>query len=198
VKQVSIYSALKETSSRYNRIWFSGIPQWRRKQAWNYWLTNVLKRFGNVCEGNLEEWLQHDVWHLAVHYMTCTHHQRCFRIKNGKDETGGDDILLNYMSGGSPTQSHYNHIGGCHQEKPTQTNRQTWSTCQTQIPWTDLVHESLSNLWHVIKVQKKIFWIINGLQLTYAVTIALTRAFCPVCLIHSCYLTVSQDGCTKF
>lgn len=40
-------------------------------------------------------------------------------------DRGGDDILLNYMSGGSPTQSHYNHTGGCHQEKPTQTNKKT-------------------------------------------------------------------------
>lgn len=59
-----------------------------------------------------------------------------------------------------------------------QTKKQTWSTCQTQIPWTDLVHESLSNLWHVIKEQKKIFWIINGLLLTHTVTTVLTRAFC--------------------
>jgi len=34
----NIYSALKETLSRSNRTWFSRIPQWRRKQVWNYWL----------------------------------------------------------------------------------------------------------------------------------------------------------------
>lgn len=57
-------------------------------------------------------------------------------------DRGGDDILLNYMSGGSPTQSHYNHTGGCHQEKPTQTNK------QKNKRGAPVKHKSLEQTWY--------------------------------------------------
>jgi hypothetical protein len=105
----------------------------------------------------------------------------------------GNELLVNYMFQVGVQQLHYNHEGGCHQEY-TQTNKQTnktWSTCQN----TDLVHKSLSSLWHIIKIQKKIFWIVNGFQLGIYCNHFINLGN-PVCcsLIHSHNLTVSQGG----
>jgi hypothetical protein len=131
-------------------------------------------------------------------YDSCTCRQCCFRIVVNKEWWGWDGggmtycLITCYQMG--VQHSHITIMKGAVIRRNLHKQ-----TCQTQSPWTDLVHESLGNSWHVRKIQKKIFWIISGFQLGiyYNHCINLGNLVC-CSLIHSCNLKVSQDGCTKF
>jgi len=160
---------------------------------------NVLKGLENICEGNLEG-LQHDLCYPAVHYMTCTHYQCCFRIKrwikNGKDETEGNEILLNYTCQVGVQHSHITIIQGAviRRNLHKQTNIEYLSNINPlNRPDTRVIKQFVACYKNTKENILNYQWFSINIYCNHCINLGIL-----LCLSDTLVLSVSQDGCTKF